>query len=271
MVKAAWYPKALKMDQGTTGGTMTGGTPRGVIHTTETAVWAGQANYHIQFMEVQPGVVVCKQYRPFNKASRALRNRPLGVQTNRQGSVNINVCIVGYAADAPNRGAFTDAMYEALGNFAVWAREEWDIPMQFMGAAPTGGSECYGYDSPCRMSFTQWRTNSGWCGHQNVPEQTHWDPGKFDWTKFMEAGNNMTEAERALLFSLERQLENQKAINQRQGGYINGLQERVTALEAEHGVVADPVDLQPLEERVASLEVGASYFVPKGSKVEFTL
>jgi hypothetical protein len=183
MAKAAWYPKAVKMDYGTTGGTMIGGMPHATLHTTETLNWAGQANYHIQFREGAPGIVEVRQYRPFNKAARGLRNAVGGVQTNRQGSVHIQPCIVGYAKDAPSNGAFTDAMYRALNEFALWAEAEWGIPMQ--ADLPSGGAECYGINSACRMSSAQWKAYRGWSGHQNAPENTHWDAGNFDWTRMM--------------------------------------------------------------------------------------
>ena len=48
-------------------------------------------------------------------------------------------------------------------------------------------------------------------------------------------GSDMTEEERELLRRVARQLDNQQAINRRQGGYINGLQRRVTELEERLG------------------------------------
>jgi hypothetical protein len=28
-----------------------------------------------------------------------------------------------------------------------------------------------------RMSVEEWKVFSGWCGHQHVPSESHWDPG----------------------------------------------------------------------------------------------
>jgi hypothetical protein len=36
-----------------------------------------------------------------------------------------------------------------------------------------------------RMSPTEWDSFNGVCGHQHVPENTHWDPGAFDWTRLL--------------------------------------------------------------------------------------
>lgn len=181
MAKSAWYPKAKRLDQGTTGGYYVGGPPRAVLHTTETRSWAGAAYYHVQFMEVAPGVIEIRQYRPFNRASRALRNLAGGVQTNRQGSVNINACVVGYARES---ATWSDAMYRALHEFALWAEAEWAIPRKEY--VRTGGGECYGYYSPCRMSKSMWVSYNGWAAHQNVPENTHWDAGHVNWGKLLD-------------------------------------------------------------------------------------
>lgn len=178
MAKAAWYPKARKLDYGTTGGTMIGGPPRAVLHTTETQGWAGARYYHIEMLQTSNGVEI-RQYRPFNKASLALRNLSGGVQTNRMGEACINVCVTGYAKDAPSGGVWTLEMYKALHELALWLKEEWNIPLQ--NTAKVGRGICYGYHSICRMSSPQWQLYTGWCGHQNVPENTHWDPGAVDW------------------------------------------------------------------------------------------
>jgi hypothetical protein len=188
MARAAWYPKADKLDQGTTGGTMVGGMPHGTMHTTETRSWAGKPYYHIEFMEVRPGEVQCRQYRPFNMASRALRNLSGGVQTNRQGTVHINATIVGYSKDAPHGGAFTPAMYQALHEFAVWCEQEWGIPRTVSLPRPPGGPEFAGYSSPSRFTASAWRAYRGWSAHQNAPENTHWDAGKFDFDLMMNGG-----------------------------------------------------------------------------------
>jgi len=31
-----------------------------------------------------------------------------------------------------------------------------------------------------RLTNAQWNTFTGWCGHQHVPENTHWDPGRIN-------------------------------------------------------------------------------------------
>ena len=190
-MRSAWYPRAKHLNQGTTGGYMVGGKAHATLHTTETRSWAGAQYYHIAFMEVAPGLVEVRQYRPFNMAARGLRNLPGGVQTNRQGSVHIQPVIIGYAKDAPDRGAFSPAMYRALHQFALWCEAEWGTPRKFY--ARQGAGNCYGYGSECRMSHYEWVRYGGWSAHQNAPENTHWDAGLVDWERLLQGTGEQQE------------------------------------------------------------------------------
>jgi hypothetical protein len=78
------------------------------------------------------------------------------------------------------------AVYEAVRRFMRWCENEFGIqptyPIDKVGA--TAG-ECYGYASQCRFTVPEWHAWDGWCGHQNVPENTHWDPGGIPWDALM--------------------------------------------------------------------------------------
>jgi hypothetical protein len=54
------------------------------------------------------------------------------------------------------------------------------VPINLTNVRATGGNECYGTSSPCRMSADEWRQFDGVCGHQHVPNNSHWDPGRLD-------------------------------------------------------------------------------------------
>ena len=41
-------------------------------------------------------------------------------------------------------------------------------------------------DSPARMSQTAWRSFTGWCGHQHVPENDHGDPGSLNFARVID-------------------------------------------------------------------------------------
>jgi hypothetical protein len=72
-------------------------------------------------------------------------------------------------------------VYEAVRLFIIWCEQEWGIPRTFPAdlisdkAGTPGGSECYGYNSPCRMTTDQWLNYTGWYSHAMAPENTHWN------------------------------------------------------------------------------------------------
>lgn len=168
-VAAQWYPLALKEDQGTTGGRMIGGEPRGVIHS-NCGRFSSRPFYHIWFGGRTELEVV--QFRPFNRASKALRNPAGGVQTNRQGDWCINLCMAGAAGDPDGRPLF---IYEGVRQFIEWCEAQFGIPRTYPVDKPVLGGRCFGSGSPCRFTNTEWEEFTGWCEHKNVPENTHWD------------------------------------------------------------------------------------------------
>lgn len=177
---AIYYPKArLTIDRpGGCGAMNKDGSKKVVWHTTETSggFYTKRAYYHIQLWENSSGVAMWRQFIPFDRASCALRNDSGTVtQTNRDGDVNINVAIVGYARNTPY---LSNAMLDAIAEFMVWAEEEWGIPAEFPYAFQ--GGEAYGVNGAGRLTLSQWDTASGHLGHQDVPDgNTHWDPGRF--------------------------------------------------------------------------------------------
>lgn len=183
----AFYPSAIRKITGVDGGSYLGGPPRVVIHTTETAgFYESKTFYHLQVRDMGDRVEA-RQYIPFTKASRALRNLPGGVETNRMGDVCINVSIVGYAKNSPN---LSDRMIQWLGEFAAWCHTEWGVPLR---APKFHGGEAYGYNGVGRMGPQEWREFTGFCGHQDVNENTHWDPGKLPWDRIREVARAIVE------------------------------------------------------------------------------
>lgn len=188
----AWYPLAVKRDsawqQHGDGGSYKddGYASRGVIHTTETTtVASGDPYYHISFKDEGSGVLIT-QYRPLDRASRALFNGPDPVQTNRIAFCP-NIVIIGYAKDSPN---LSDQMIQAISEFIVWCSPDgdggWDVlpifPLVFQGG------EAYGESGVGRLTIDGWKQAVGWLGHQDVPDgNKHWDPGKLPTQKFIEA------------------------------------------------------------------------------------
>ena len=46
-------------------------------------------------------------------------------------------------------------------------------------------SGSYGEKASQRLTEDEWETFNGICGHEHVPNNTHWDPGAFDIKEFM--------------------------------------------------------------------------------------
>jgi len=168
-----FYPKAEVKLSGIDGGRMIGGPARGVLHTTETSNWAGSESYHVAVKE-EDGEIRWQQYIPFDRAGRGLRHAAGTIDTNRMGSACIQVAIVGYAKDSSK---LSRRMLNAIADFMIWCNGQFNIRTDF---PIFQGSQAYGTDAPSRFSDSKWKAWNGWCGHQNVPNNTHWDPGIVD-------------------------------------------------------------------------------------------
>jgi hypothetical protein len=155
---------------------MRGGPSRGVLHTTETRWWAGTRFYHIEYRDG-----VFRQYRPFDRASRALRHPSGTPQTNRQGDYCINVSVTGYARESQD---WPDRTYQDIAEFIAWCNDQFGIGA--WSRYPVGhGGEAYGENGSARMLWDEWELFNGWCGHQEVPANTHWDAGRVDWIRLL--------------------------------------------------------------------------------------
>lgn len=174
-----WYPTAIVRRYKWDGGEMKGGAPKIVLHTTESSTVPGYGGF-LNIKNVAPhftldrsGVVF--QHHPINRAARALRNLAGGVETNRQGRYCVQIEIVGYAKNGSKLPVKQMASLRAL---VKWIRSETGVKANY--PSKIGGEFCYGYKSSCRMKYAYWPVFNGVCGHQHVPENTHWDPGAFN-------------------------------------------------------------------------------------------
>ena len=173
-----WYPTATVRRYRLDGGSMVGGPSRIVLHTTETL---GVPRYgDITGLNSAPHFTVhtdgsVYQHHDIDRAARALRNVAGGVQTNRQGVHCVQIEIVAYAKNGSN---LPGPQLSALRSLIAWIRAQTGIPATWRTISR--GSHCYGASSPCRMSPREWVDFEGICGHQEVSENSHWDPGVFD-------------------------------------------------------------------------------------------
>lgn len=175
-----WYPAAVKNPAATDGGTYESGRPyRGVLHTTESHSFTPSSTdyggWHMSYphftaLDRSAGVVIY-QHIPIDRAARALANPGGGVQTNRARAIQVE--IVGKAAES---ASMSPRLVQALSEWMRWVEGQTGIlreaPLDFRG------SDAFGTSSRSRMSAAAWNDFNGWCGHQHVPENSHWDPGR---------------------------------------------------------------------------------------------
>jgi hypothetical protein len=145
--------------------------PRAVCwHTTQGTTVDGAVSVYKSIqacphLTVDPETRELFQHVPLDRSSYALRNLAGGCETNTTGIIQIE--IVGYAADtwswSPER--------------LKWLGEEVLAPIfEACPSIPRGPV----YSGP-RMTCAEWDVwSGGQCGHRDVPENDHWDPGDLD-------------------------------------------------------------------------------------------
>jgi hypothetical protein len=103
------------------------------------------------------------------EGARALRNDPGGVQTNRDGAVQIE--LVGFAHLPKDRAALTQ-----LARLCRWIESTHGVPRVWPAGEPKqarNGRDPGGH----RRDAAAWELQGGHYGHCHVPENSHWDPG----------------------------------------------------------------------------------------------
>lgn len=182
-----WYPRSELRRYTRDGGSMIGGPPRIVDHSTETARIPSYGdpkgnNRAPHFTVDRDGLVL--QHQPINRAARALRNEAGGVQTNRMGKYCVQIERVGYAKEGDDIPA---AQLLSMQLLHQWIFAQTGTKRYWRGKK--GGGHCYGTNSPCRMSDYEWTNFSGICAHAEVPENSHWDVGSFRLSILFSAGS----------------------------------------------------------------------------------
>jgi hypothetical protein len=188
-VSVGRYPPAVFKGDGQSGGSYVGKPWRIVLHTTETAglpsYSSGASAPHITYI---PATRKFVQHTDFGTAARALKNLSGGVQTNRANALQLEIVCYSnktIADQSPSRiwvGDLDDEHYGEIGEFVRWLCGEFKVSNSVRLPRPTPRA---GASSSSRMSPSSWEAYNGLCGHFEVPENDHWDPGAFDFVKLV--------------------------------------------------------------------------------------
>lgn len=162
-----------------------------LAHTTETAGWPWyQGMAHCPQITIHPTARRTRQHFPVTMSSRALRDLPGGVETNRAHVFQFET--IGYSDRALARsigrddlwvGNWGDAEYGYMASILAQVAATQPVPWRLTPRYTR--NPLYGTNAWQRMSFAEWRTFKGWTGHAWVPENDHWDPGAMDLPRLM--------------------------------------------------------------------------------------
>lgn len=173
-----------------------------VIHTTETARLPGYSegrsapHFTIgvgdagSLPKETPGKVRIWQHVSLDRTASALRHPPGTPETNHMGAHCVQIECITYIGDQEqhgivgNKGKFPAALNRALAGLVnEIAKALGDINVNIHPNS-WSASGSYGEDAKQRMTDAEWEHFNGICGHEHVPNNTHWDPGEFDITSF---------------------------------------------------------------------------------------
>ncbi|MFJ2279212.1 N-acetylmuramoyl-L-alanine amidase [Streptomyces sp. NPDC087866] len=189
----------------------------GVVHTTEgmslTTYSSGAMAPNVTGVpDIKARKIRWFQHFDVDESARALENRSGGVETNTANAFQmelVGTCDANHAKTWNGKKAGVDYIYWpeapdwALAEVAVqvrWLHDQHNIPLTCVKDWLAYGTDSrrpgvtpasYGA-SPARMSMTQWRSFTGWCGHQHVPENVHGDPGSMDFPRVIALAKGST-------------------------------------------------------------------------------
>lgn len=171
-----WLPDAQQVRSPVNGPRFNAFPWRGVLHTTEgstadAAIDSFRGNNFWPHFTIDPKRLRVVQHLPLSIGSRALSDN--GIQANHARCIQIE--IVGKAAEtpgwAPEQLAFIREVMRDIEDKVPIPRTSSRRFLDAAGVNATPGN---------RMTPAEWKGFSGWCGHQHVPGENHWDPGGID-------------------------------------------------------------------------------------------
>ena len=179
---ATWLSGAKRQSWGRDGGSFTTSPDKILLHSTETGSFPGYGGgASAPHFTIDLGNGEVRQHSPMNRAARALRNASGGVQTNRDGVIQIEIIGTCDKSFARKHGyPYLPDMTDEMAGRLKWLLQKIcaaipAIPLTTSVAWKSYPSS-YG-NSSVRMSNSQWTRYKGILGHQHAPENTHGDPG----------------------------------------------------------------------------------------------
>lgn len=154
------------------------------------------------------------QHYDVDESARALANKLGGVETNTANAFQIELvgtCDDKYRTTWSGAKAGVDYLHwPTAPDWALvevawlvkWLNQNHGIPLTCVKDWLAYGKDSrrpgitpasYGA-SPARMTFAQWRSFKGWCGHQHVPENDHGDPGSMDFARVIQLAKGETSS-----------------------------------------------------------------------------
>lgn len=177
-----WLPGVERIPGNSAGAMAGGGARKILLHTTEGSTIAGataafQANNSWPHFTVNCNTRQVVEHLDMSVAARSLRNVAGGVETNRQGTILVQIEIVGFAANQSTLGSTADLAWFGSSVVGPIARL-CDVPVRST-VRWVAYPDSYG-PGPQRLSGTAWSVYSGVLGHEHAPENVHGDPGAID-------------------------------------------------------------------------------------------
>jgi hypothetical protein len=171
-----WLPDAERMPATKNGPAYLPMPWRGVLHTTEGPTIAGalQTFRDTNFwptLTIEPNTLRVVQHYSLSRGARALSDHA----TPENAARCVQIEIVGFAAQtpswAPEQLAFIREVVSSIEDLVPIAPT---TNRRFLDAAGVSANPAN------RMTVDEWKRFGGWCGHQHVPGESHWDPGAID-------------------------------------------------------------------------------------------
>jgi hypothetical protein len=131
------------------------------------------------------------QFIPLDRSAAALRGGQGGYETNRARCIQTE--IIGFAAESHT---WPDAWLDFIGRHVGDVARQVPLNLSRVVAFKGQGDGVLATENAAqRMSGQAWHAFDGVCGHQHVPFNDHWDPGKLNIARVLAAAGGATPEE----------------------------------------------------------------------------